>query len=155
MDKPTKRTDSCYQAIDLGRFLCAVLVVAIHFSPFPGGADAEGTPQYVLNYFAGRIPVPFYFLCSGFFAFRGESPDCFCIERPKKSTLKLLRLYLTWTIIYLPLNISEFQYDEAGLNHAILVYLRNLFFTGSYLHLWYLNASAFGMAMVTLLLYSI
>ena len=65
-----------YNAIDLVKFLCAIMVFTIHFPPF---AVENSTAKQMLNFLLQnclcRLAVPFYFIVSGFFLFRKMSFD--------------------------------------------------------------------------------
>ena len=113
-----------YASIDLARFFCALLVVAIHVRPLSTYTELG---NFLLDKGLCRIAVPFFFLVSGFFWAR------------KPTTLKSLGsflwrialLYGLWTAIYYPV-VLESQ-DMTG-------YWRRVFLSGSYYHLWYYPA---------------
>lgn len=58
-----------YSAIDLAKFICAILVVSGHVAPF-GLTDNEMLQllNYGIQQWLARIAVPFFFISSGFFA---------------------------------------------------------------------------------------
>lgn len=140
-----------YNCIDLAKFICAILVVTGHVPPF-GVPDEIGIIAY-LNFgvqdYLARIAVPFFMVCSGFFLYNKSTLDSFSIEPTKKYALRLFRLYITWSLIYLPLSYRSLK----GMDYAVLVYIRNCIFAGSYSHLWYLNAVIFAVLLVSFLLY--
>lgn len=141
-----------YNAVDLVKFLCAIMVVMIHIAPFGTNGKYEFL-NYVIQDYATRIGVPFFFVASGFFLYKKSTYEEFNVQPSKKYILKILKLYVIWSIIYMPLSISHIFVDEKGVLHGILVYLRNIFFVGSYLQLWYLNATIVGVGLVSFLLY--
>ena len=57
------------------------------------------------------LAVPLFFLASGFLCFRDLNYASFGVaisagtERVRNTIIKLLRLYLIWTLLYLPLTI--------------------------------------------------
>ncbi len=57
-DRPTE-----YNAVDLAKFICAILVVSIHVVPF---GNTDNALLVLLNYFIqnwfSRIAVPFFFI---------------------------------------------------------------------------------------------
>ena len=142
-----------YNAIDLARFICAIMVVSIHVVPF--GLNDSGIcvllNNGIKNYFA-RIAVPFFFVASGFFLYRKSGYNDFSIEVTKKYVLKLLRLYIIWSIIYFPLKIEDIVYNESGIVHGVLSYVRHIIFTGSYDQLWYLPATIFAVILISFLI---
>ena len=110
--------------IDLIKFLCAILVFIIHVSPFYG--EISGLPLLVtfgLQHYIGRLAVPFYFVCSGFFLFRKMSFDNMNTDRIKGYCFKILRLIGTWNI---------------------------LLFIGWTEHLWYLGATVVAVILLSL-----
>lgn len=143
-----------YNAIDLAKFVCSILVVSIHIPPF-GTSDELIIIRY-LNYgiqcYLARLAVPFFFVSSGFFLYKRLTLKAFCIETVKKYILRMLRLYMIWSLIYFPLSFIAFFHNEKGICCAILEYIRNCVFLGSYKHLWYLNASVVAVAIISFFL---
>ncbi|MBR0278261.1 MAG: acyltransferase [Clostridia bacterium] len=151
----TAKFNRQYYAIDLTKFLCAILVVMIHVKPL-GNAPSKSLLDYVnfgiQNYIA-RIAVPFFFVSSGFLLYRKSSYIHFSIGFSKKYILHMFRLYFIWTLIYFPLAFRGFFNDEKGFLHACLAYLRNIVFTGSYMQLWYFPALIFSVCLISFLLF--
>ena len=92
------------------KFVRAIVVVAIHTRPELSFKSTFITELFEALY---SIAVPFFFMDSGFLLFRK-------IELPLnkegkvriKSYLKrMCKLYLVWTIFYLPLTIYKFLVD--------------------------------------------
>lgn len=94
----TKYNKQNYNAIDLTKFICSILVVAIHIKPFGDNVDFHFLNYGIQNYLA-RIAVPFFFVTSGFLLYRKTSFETFSMERPLKYALKLFRLYVIWSLI--------------------------------------------------------
>jgi serine/alanine racemase len=141
------------------KFFCSILVVMIHFAPF--GVQEDLTVFNCLNHFLQgyltRIAVPFFFVCTGFFLYQDVDFDNFSFKQTKKYVVRLFRMYIIWSIIwsiiYLPLSIKGLIGDEKGIFHAILSYIRDFIFKGSYKHLWYLNATIFAVLLISFLMY--
>lgn len=140
-----------YNAIDLTKFICAILVVTIHIAPFGDNENLRFFNYGIQNYLA-RIAVPFFFVTSGFLLYRKSTLENFSMDRTFKYALRLLRLYIIWSLIYLPLNIKIFLGNGQSIIHSVLVYIRNFIFTGSYTQLWYLNATIFAVILISFLL---
>lgn len=68
-----------YNAVDLARFICAILVVSIHVAPF-GAADDRlvSLLNYVIQNWLARIAAPIFF----------APPASFYIERPRWSAFR-------------------------------------------------------------------
>ena len=150
----TAQTSRQYNAIDAAKFFCAILIVTIHFPPL-GNAAVSPLAQAVNSFFRsylGRIAVPFFLLSAGFFLFRKTASQPFSTAPSKAYVLRILRLYVLWTILYLPWIIREARESGKNLLTGLLSFLRNFLLTGSYSHLWYLPALAVAAALVGWLL---
>ncbi|NMN02697.1 acyltransferase family protein [Bifidobacterium panos] len=142
-----------YNAIDLAKFICALLVVSIHVPPF-GLTDNETLRllNYGIRACLARIAVPFFFVSSGFLLYRKSSLEKFSLDRTKLYVAKLIRLYVIWTLIYCPLKIKAIKADEEGIIHGVLAYCREIVFKGSYTQLWYFPALIFSVVVISYLL---
>ena len=130
-------TKKKYAMIDIAKYISALLVVCIHTFPFYEISETLNT--YWIQTIC-RIAVPFFFTTSGFFFFRKWSNDK---ETNKKNVkhylLRLLKIYLIWTVIYLPYSIYDYTRDGFSIMN-IISYIRDLVLNGSYYHLWFLPA---------------
>lgn len=120
---------------DAFKWMAAFLVVAIHTSPlesiWPYG-------DFLLTRIAARLAVPFFFMLTGYFT-----------VQVKKTEKKLLLLYLGVTCLYLPVQIYKYMGGETFTTGRIL---KDIFFDGTFYHLWYLPACMLGLALMTLFL---
>ena len=127
-----------YGAIDIAKYVSALLVVCIHTFPFYELSIQLNT--YWIQTVC-RLAVPFFFVCSGFFFFRKwnrETPET-NHEALVHYEKRLLKIYLIWTVIYLPYTIWD--YTKVGFRfYHIFAYIRDLLLNGSYYHLWFLPA---------------
>ena len=134
-----------YAAIDIAKYIAALLVVCIHTYPF---IDISETFNTYWMHIVCRMAVPFFFTVSGFFFFKKWSEN----EEDNLVALKefikrLLRIYGIWTIIYLPLTIVN--YISAGAPwYSVIGWLRDLILNGSYYHLWFFPALIIGTVIV-------
>ena len=86
--------------------------------------------------------VPYFFIASGFFLFRklgGSREEDLAVIR--QWTLKILKLYLIWTAIYLPFTVVGYYQEGLPITKALLGFVRNVVFVGSNYFswsLWYL-----------------
>ena len=113
-----------YKGLDLGKFVCAILVIAIHTEPFINNIWLDRGLGVIT-----RLAVPFFFMVTGYLFFDG-------FERKEKlaHTLKrLLILYALWSLIYLPFN---WPIDDL---------INKIFITGINGHLWYIPAAMFSL----------
>lgn len=141
-----------FYGIDVTKFICALLVVAIHIAPF-GLNEKYNWPNYIVQEYLARIAVPFFFISSGFLFFRKIDKDSFSMAKAFKHVLKLIRLYIIWTLIYGYFIIEDMKYRGQGMVRSILMFVKNFVLTGSYLHLWYLPAVIFAISLILILLY--
>ena len=75
----------------------------------------------------------------------------FAIQRLKHQLLRILKLYIVWTIVYLPIVILKNFTDNKSISDGICEFVQNFCFSGSYFHLWYLPALMFALAFVSLI----
>lgn len=150
----TIQTSRQYPAVDAAKLICAVLIVAIHVPPFGKDASAPlaAAGNFFFRFYLGRIAVPFFFLTAGFFLFRKTASGNFSFAPCRQYILRLLRIYVLWTVLYLPWIIREARESGKNLLTGLLSFLRNFLLTGSYSHLWYLPALAVAVALVGWLL---
>jgi serine/alanine racemase len=128
-----------YNCIDLIKFICALFVVSIHVSPF---ASYNSFINYGLKNYIARIAVPFFFVASGYFLFRKTSYERFDKKIALTYVRRIFRIYVIWTIIYFPWVLkNSILVDEIGIRHGFLNWMKHFFLTGSFSHLWYLNAT--------------
>lgn len=134
-----------YDAIDQMKFICAILVVAIHAVPF---SEINPLWSFEIEQVGGRIAVPFFFVCSGFF-FTGKlmTAGVAPLEAVRALMKRLGWLYAAWCGIYFAYDFRLCLKITGSLGAAAALYLRNLLFLGGHFHLWYLPA-----LMVSLLL---
>ena len=119
-------------AFDWFRLIAAVLVISIHTSPLE---TISPNADIFLTRIIARTAVPFFFMVTGFYT---------NFERPKNALLKLTKMYLAVTILYLPLSIYSGYFGGFSLWNA----LKMLIFDGYYYHLWYFPACIMGIVLV-------
>lgn len=139
-----------YAGIDCFRLAAACMVVAIHVSPF---AVWDLYMDGLITGCLCRVAVPFFFMITGYFVLapsagcrRGTYVEkispCPCPGEKRvlyRYILKNTGLYLTATILYLPISLYARQVPRsaAGL-------LKWFFFDGTFYHLWYFPAVVMG-----------
>lgn len=73
----------------------------------------------------------------------------------ERHLIKIVKFYLIWSTIYLPLAIYGYHTDGDGMVRAIALYVRNLFFQGDHYFswpLWYLLSSIYAFMILYVLL---
>lgn len=120
-----------YPWIDRIKYYVSFLVLVIHFRPL---SDFNSIIDFSSAQIVSRIAVPFFFISSGYFiGVNGLNK-----ENIIKALKKNLRIYLVWSVIYLP--ISFMFYMPIYTN-----FLVNITVLGVYYHLWFIPALIFSL----------
>ncbi|MBP3624064.1 MAG: hypothetical protein J6J19_08360 [Oscillospiraceae bacterium] len=146
-----------YNSIDLFKFVMALCVVAIHTNPMVNCSDSFLNRLYenMVN-----SAVPFFFLSSGYLlAKRIGWPynQLSGLSHKQTGTIiyvyiyKILRLYLLWSLVYLP--VAVIGYARAGFSiiDGTMLYLRRFLFFGGQINsefLWYLLSTIYAMLLI-------
>lgn len=124
-----------FYGIDFFKLLFAILIVFAHTYCNDLGYIGDG----IRNIFSSA-GVPFFFIVSGFFYVRGLSKS----DNPKEYMVKyfkrILKLYLTWTVISLPLawHLIVVSHGDYSLPLKIIYLIRSVLFSGSIGVYWYI-----------------
>lgn len=141
-----------YPDLDVAKILMAFLVVEIHARPLMGFPLAERVVEGI-----DVVAVPFFFMASAFLCFRGLDEASFAEKtlpgavRVRKTIGRLLKLYLIWTVLYLPVTVFGSVIHGDCLAYALAVFARGTLFIGENYYswpLWYLLAGAVGFSLV-------
>lgn len=133
-----------FSGVDFLKAIMAICVVAIHTHPIP--VLASSAWNSICNTFLQHA-VPFFFITSGFLLHlkikkKRDNKFEILVEFLQKN----IKLYLIWTIIYLPLTIYGL-YIEGNLSlYGLVIFFRNLLIVGeNYFSwpLWYLLSLVF------------
>lgn len=143
-----------YYSIDIAKIIMAVLVVAIHRPPF----EKETFLFYFGGTIVGGLAVPFFFIASSFLLFSKikENPGK-SNEYVKKNLLRLIKLYVIWSVINLPCAfVRRFtgHYDEITVKlfiGEVVAYIKDFFLDSSFMQLWFLNTLIVSIFIVHLL----
>ena len=142
MDTKMEISKSRNCSIDIFRYICAIMVIAIHTHPFE---DINSGLGYVCTQVIPRIAVSFFFAVSGYFYIKkmlsGEKIFFSYIKRT-------LQIYIIWSVIYF---LLDFVTKEKSITTFIKDCVISFFVTGSYYHFWYFPALIFSVCVVTLL----
>ena len=145
-----------YPDLDLMKLLMAFFVVEIHTRPLRDLPAAEFIVEGI-----EVLAVPFFFIASAFLCFRGLSGEGFATAesrgavRVRKTAGKLLRLYLTWTVLFLPVTVFGDALQGKSLLGAVASFVKGTLFVGENFcswPLWYLLASVVAFVLVYLCL---
>lgn len=134
-----------YAGIDRFRMAAAFMIVAIHTGPLMIVSEKA---DFVVTYCLFRVGVPFFFMVTGFFVLSAcrEGVCGYACGKLWRYLGKIAGIYLTATVLYLPLNLyAGKRIESAG------ELFRVLLFDGTFYHLWYLPAVIIGCLAVWLL----
>lgn len=120
-----------YNGLDLGKFLMAIVVVAMHTHPFTYCSN-----QVVLGIWNNikSLAVPFFFVTTSwlFFSSRDDIYSEICIGDLRKRIYHFIRLYVSWEAIYLPCVVfGGYCRNGYSLFFNIADYIRKFLFVGS------------------------
>jgi surface polysaccharide O-acyltransferase-like enzyme len=140
-----------YNSIDLLKIIMAIFVIAIHTHPFE-----NFRPGIFLNIYNIIVStaVPFFFISSGFLI-SNKIENLNNIDKVWKYLIKMVKLYLIWTIIYMPLTIYGYVNNNHSFVVDILAFIRGLFFIGEHYNswiLWYLLSLIYSTLLTGILL---
>lgn len=124
-----------YNALDVGKFIAATMIILLHVNPFESMSNTLGA---VFRSMIFIMAVPFFFTTGGFLFY--EKVFIAPTEGNrilKKYVVHLAKLYLIWSAIYFP--FVALEWNKNGI--ALGTYLRDFFFEGSFSTIWYLPAS--------------
>ena len=145
-----------FNSLDICKLLMAFCVVAIHTHPLEYCTITIANDIY--ESFV-RMAVPFFFLSSGFLLaqkFDSSFTSQNNIAIVRKYLLKIIKMYMVWTIVYLPLAIYRFVSSEIGILRSVVLYIRGFVFIGEQYnswHLWYLLSTIYALVFILTVLY--
>ena len=118
-----------YKLVDLIKFICAFLVIGIHTRQFLSVSDIADRLFY---YDVSNYSVPFFYACSGYFLLAKKS-NIKLGDRLKIRIKKVLRLYLVWSLLYIPLTLYGWCIEGNWKLSYLFRCLRNFFCWGKLL----------------------
>lgn len=141
-----------FHSIDLFKFLMAIVVVAFHTNPF---VNCESVVVNEIVIIVADASVPYFFMATGYLL-AGRWGDTRqqrekCIQ---KTLISTVRLYVTWTLISLPLAIYGYAVSGNSVISCIFSYIKYFLFVGGLYnayHLWYLLAMIYALAAMWIL----
>lgn len=138
-----------YNGLDLGKFLMAILVVAIHTGPLINCKN-----EMVLRIYSNinSLAVPFFFITTSwlFFVKRTDIYSDECMKALRKRIYHFIRIYVIWELIYFPCVLfgGYFQNGHATV-YNVADYFRKFIFVGSN---YYSNQFWFLLSMIYMLI---
>ena len=131
-------------SIDITKFILALIVVMLH-----SATECLGTEHMAVRVieYSGRFVVQFFLMVSGYY---------FTKMLVEKGTgflrfVRMMKIYLLWSAVYISLSFAVnvlLNGENAG--EAVLGYVKNFFFVGSYWHLWYMVGLIYSLCLTAL-----
>ncbi len=127
-------------SIDITKFLLSFVVIALHTLYLTENPISDIRLIYIFF----KLAVPFFFITSGYFLFRKVT---LTLDNLGKKHIfmylkYIFKLYLLWTIIYLPISIYGAYISKASIGSFCLYSIRKFLFVGEGYYswnLWYLH----------------
>lgn len=124
---------------DVLKFILSLFVVGLHIDFF-----------YPLTH-VFRVAVPLFFIMTSYFFFLKQ--NTLESQQAKKQELikyckRILKLYLFWFVLLLPLTIYYHKWHEGLDMEKVLVFVRSFFFGSTFRASWFLMASMMNIALV-------
>jgi len=143
-----------YNCIDAVKLIMAVLVIGCHTNPLDGCTN----PYLVIPVHSLlQTAVLFFFLCTGFFLGKKikSVPSDQRQALIRGALVKNIKLYVSWSAIYMPLALVYFYASGYSVFKAVASYLRGFLLVGQNYNswmLWYLLSCIYALLFIRLLL---
>lgn len=131
-----------YKNIDAAKFICSILVVAIHTLK----VESIGSKYYFFAMFISSVAVPFFYACSGFFFFKNlEFDKDLKIKKSRQNINQLIKyerktiiLYSVWScIFFIEKILNALTEGKQALIDFVKSVPSSIFINGMEVHLWY------------------
>lgn len=135
-----------FGGLDSFRVIAAILVIAIHTSPL---LSIDELADFTLTRIVGRVAVPFFFMCTGFFFLQKLGTDQNRnVHLLKQFLLKVGKLYVVSILLYIPVNVYAGYFTN---EFTVFTALKDLLFNGTLYHLWYFPGIMLGVCISSFL----
>lgn len=138
-----------YNMVDLCKLLMSIIVVAIHVKPL---YHVHNSYLQIFSDAIFELPVPFFFLVSGYLlAKKLKAEDGYAYYNAtivKNSLFSYIKMYLIWSVVYLPIDIIYSIREGVPLFDWFKSYFQGLFFIGEHYNswvLWYLLSAIYAL----------
>ncbi len=144
--KYTHKSIKNIPSLDIAKFLMAIMVVAIHTEPLIEFSNINNIYIYKLSKIFEATAVPFFSITSAYLLYSKYRKNNNDISVIKEYLIKMTKLYIIWSLIYLPFAIYEYSTGSKSLIANTIIYIRNFITTGQHYYswpLWYLLSSIY------------
>lgn len=132
-----------YSGLDVGKFLCAFLILFYHY--FSEWASLPTILNEALSLYA--VAVALFMAISGFLIYNKlesieeKSERWACV---KKQVLRILRVYLLWSIPYILFTIYNWNWEDITVEF-VLGQIRGWVFNSTFYTIWFMPSLAIGL----------
>lgn len=141
-----------YRAIDIAKFVMAILVVAIHVRPF------TGQTAFVYDDIIARIADPLFFQITAFLFFEkifaqisGNLRQGMSWRMLGHYMKRILALYTAWFVIYAPVVLPRTWQECGNIRGMLLALLKKYWLSGYYGAMWFMTALLLAIPLVFIL----
>ena len=141
-----------YRAIDIAKFVMAILVAAIHVRPF------TGQTAFVYDDIIARIADPLFFQITAFLFFEkifaqisGDLRQGMSWRMLGHYMKRILALYTAWFVIYAPVVLPRTWQECGNIRGMLLALLKKYWLSGYYGAMWFMTALLLAMPLVFIL----
>lgn len=136
--RSVKEKEMSTEGIDVVKYVAAILVICFHCERI----FQDPAMNHLFKNVLCRVAVPYFLVSTSYFVRKGQNQSSYYIKYYMKS---LLKSYLLWSLIYLPVGFMWIQqnYSLSPILYPIAL-VAGVFYTGTYYHLWYIPAMIFG-----------
>lgn len=129
-------------SIDIFRYICAIMIIAIHTKPF---LDVNENLGFIFSEITTRVGVPFFFCVSGYYYIQKLENG-----RPfNKYFIKLILPYVVWSCVYFLLDFIQWGHENFSGFAFNCIY--GFFISGSYYHFWFFPALIYSVVFTTVI----
>lgn len=139
--KPVQKN---FDAIDICKLIAALFVVGIHTTPLSSWSEAA---NFTLFKCLSRFAVPFFFVSSAFFFFRGGVDG----KKLRHYERRMAILYAIWFLLAFPVTVARkywVLFTDYPIQVAIWRTVRGFLFASSFRGSWFLSGSMFCAAVI-------
>ena len=127
-----------YKSLDLAKCICALWIIILHTAPF---ASYSSALTFGFRNIITVIAVPFFFMTSGFLAFK--KMESLTKEEKREYIIHYLKrlaiMYVIWSAVYFVFVVIKWTRSDFSI-WSVLEYVKDFFFEGSYSTIWFLPA---------------
>ena len=139
-------------SLDVLRFIMAIFVTMLHLKPL---TSYSSELSFFMTNWLTRIADSVFFCITSYLFFYTKELHNLQWKDLFKYVKRIFVYYTAWTIIYMPLIISNFmtdKYDGMSLLKKLIIFVRRFLLIGSWTPLWFMPAAIIGVTITFIFL---